>query len=115
VNKGKFNRLNIVGAGMDSSTKHGMFTANELYNNYPINVKYVINNSNSKPVKVDDLTDSNIDVADEPYMIPERYLNKKETYLYFNNGREINKYTSELNTNKKVLLNLNYNSRLFEI
>lgn len=115
VNKGKFNRLNIVGAGMDSSTKHGMFIANELYNNYPINVKYVVNNSNSKPVKVDDLTDSNIDVADEPYIIPERYLNKKETYLYLNNGREINKYTSELNTNKKVLLNLNYNSRLLEI
>lgn len=115
VNKGKFNRLNIVGAGMDSSTKHGMFIANELYNNYPINVKYVVNNSNSKPVKVDDLTDSNIDVADEPYIIPERYLDKKETYLYLNNGREINKYTSELNTNKKVLLNLNYNSRLLEI
>lgn len=115
VNKGKFNRLNIVGAGMDSSTKHGMFTANELYNNYPINVKYVVNNSNSKPVKVDDLTDSNIDVADEPYMIPERYLNKKETYLYLNNGREINKYTQVLNTGKKVLLNLNYNSRLLEI
>lgn len=115
VNKNKFNRLNIVGAGMDSSTKHGMFTANELYNNYPINVKYVVNNSNSKPVKVDDLTDSNIDVVDEPYIIPERYLNTNERYLYLNNGREINKYTQVLNTCKKVLLNLNYNSRLLEI
>lgn len=115
VNKNKFNRLNIVGAGMDSATKHGMFIANELYNNYPINVKYVIDNNNKKPEKITDLTDQNIDVADEPFIIPERYSDAKEAYIYLNNGKEINKYKYELNTGKKVLLNLNYNSRLFEI
>lgn len=115
VNKNKFNRLNIVGAGMDSATKHGMFIANELYNNYPINVKYVIDNNNKKPEKITDLTDQNIDVADEPFIIPERYSDAKESYIYLNNGKEINKYKYELNTGKKVLLNLNYNSRLFEI
>ncbi len=115
VNKNKFNRLNIVGAGMDSATKHGMFIANELYNNYPINVKYVIDNNNKKPEKITDLTDQNIDVADEPFIIPERYSDTKEAYIYLNNGKEINKYKYELNTGKKVLLNLNYNSRLFEI
>lgn len=115
VNKNKFNRLNIVGDGMDSATKHGMFIANELYNNYPINVKYVIDNNNKKPEKITDLTDQNIDVADEPFIIPERYSDAKEAYIYLNNGKEINKYKYELNTGKKVLLNLNYNSRLFEI
>lgn len=115
VNKNKFNRLNIVGAGMDSATTHGMFIANELYNNYPINVKYVIDNNNKKPEKITDLTDQNIDVADEPFIIPERYSDAKEAYIYLNNGKEINKYKYELNTGKKVLLNLNYNSRLFEI
>ena len=118
VNKNKFNRLNIVGSNDNNnqSLKHGMFIANELYNNYPINVTYVVDDSiNSKPVKVEDLNDPSIDVANEPYIIPERYLNKKETYLYLNNGREINKYTSELNTNNKVLLNLNYDSSLLEI
>lgn len=115
VNKNKFNRLNIVGAGMDSATKHGMFIANELYNNYPINVKYVIDNNNKKSEKITDLTDQNIDVADEPFIIPERYSDAKESYIYLNNGKEINKYKYELNTGKKVLLNLNYNSRLFEI
>ena len=115
VNKNKFNRLNIVCAGMDSATKHGMFIANELYNNYPINVKYVIDNNNKKPEKITDLTDQNIDVADEPFIIPERYSDSKESYIYLNNGKEINKYKYELNTGKKVLLNLNYNSRLFEI
>lgn len=115
VNKNKFNRLNIVGAGMDSATKHGMFIANELYNNYPINVKYVIDNNNKKPEKITDLTDQNIDVDDEPFIIPERYSDAKESYIYLNNGKEINKYKYELNTGKKVLLNLNYNSRLFEI
>lgn len=115
VNKNKFNRLNIVGAGMDSATTHGMFIANELYNNYPINVKYVIDNNNKKPEKITDLTDQNIDVADEPFIIPERYSDAKEAYIYLNNGKEINKYKYELNTGKNVLLNLNYNSRLFEI
>ncbi|MDY4737728.1 hypothetical protein [Terrisporobacter sp.] len=118
MNKNKFNRLNIVGSSDNNnqSLKHGMFIANELYNNYPINVTYVVDDSiNSKPVKVEDLNDPSIDVANEPYIIPERYLNKKETYLYLNNGREINKYTSELNTNNKVLLNLNYDSSLLEI
>ena len=115
VNKNNFNRLNIVGAGMDSATTHGMFIANELYNNYPINVKYVIDNNNKKPEKITDLTDQNIDVADEPFIIPERYSDAKEAYIYLNNGKEINKYKYELNTGKKVLLNLNYNSRLFEI
>ncbi len=115
VNKNKFNRLNIVGAGMDSATKHGMFIANELYNNYPINVKYVIDNNNKKPEKITDLTDQNIDVADEPFIIPERYSDAKESYIYLNNGKEINKYKYELNTGKKVLLNLNSSSHLLEI
>lgn len=115
VNKCKFNKLNIVGAGMNTSTKHGMFVANELYNNYPINVKYVINNSNSKPTKVDDLTDSSIDVVDEAYVIPERYLNEEEIQLYLNNGKEINKYKQLLNTSKKVLLSLKNNNKLFTI
>ena len=40
-----------------------------------------------------DLNDPSIDVANEPYIIPERYLNTEETHLYLNNGRELNKYT----------------------
>ena len=118
VNKSKFNRLNIVGSrnNKDHSIKHGMFMANELYNNYPINVTYVVDSINSKPVKVEDLNDPSIDVADEPFIIPERYLNTEETHLYLNNGREINKYTQKLNTNKgEVLLNLNSSSHLLEI
>ena len=117
VNKSKFNRLNIVGSrnNKDHSIKHGMFMANELYNNYPINVTYVVDSINSKPVKVEDLNDPSIDVADEPFIIPKRYLNTEETHLYLNNGREINKYTQKLNTNKKVLLKLNYSSHLLEI
>ena len=118
VNKSKFNRLNIVGSrnNKDHSIKHGMFMANELYNNYPINVTYVVDSINSKPVKVEDLNDPSIDVADEPFIIPKRYLNTEETHLYLNNGREINKYTQKLNTNKgEVLLNLNSSSHLLEI
>ena len=118
VNKSKFNRLNIVGSrnNKDHSIKHGMFIANELYNNYPINVTYVVDSINSKPVKVEDLNDPSIDVADEPFIIPKRYLNTEETHLYLNNGREINKYTQKLNTNKgEVLLNLNSSSHLLEI
>ena len=117
VNKNKFNRLNIVGNSdnNDQSVKHGMFIANELYNNYPINVTYVVDSSNSKPVKVEHLNDPSIDVADEQYIIPERYLNTEETHLYLNNGRELNKYTQKLNTNKEVLLKLNYSSHLLEI
>lgn len=116
VNKDKFNRLNIVGnSGNNNQSIKGMFIANELYNNYPINVTYVVDSINSKPVKVEHLNDPSIDVADEQYIIPERYLNTEETHLYLNNGRELNKYTQKLNTNKKVLLNLNYNSRLLEI
>lgn len=118
VNKSKFNRLNIVGSrnNKDHSIKHGMFMANELYNNYSINVTYVVDSINSKPVKVEDLNDPSIDVADEPFIIPERYLNTEETHLYLNNGREINKYTQKLNTNKgEVLLNLNSSSHLLEI
>lgn len=118
VNKSKFNRLNIVGSrnNKDHSIKHGMFMANELYNNYPINVTYVVDSINSKPVKVEDLNDPSIDVADEPFIIPERYLNTEETHLYLNDGREINKYTQKLNTNKgEVLLNLNSSSHLLEI
>ena len=116
VNKSKFNRLNIVDSSDNNNQSiKGMFIANELYNNYPINVKYVIDNNNKKPEKITDLTDQNIDVADEPFIIPERYSDAKEAYIYLNNGKEINKYKYELNTDKKVLLNLNYNSRLFEI
>lgn len=118
VNKSKFNRLNIVGSrnNKDHSIKHGMFMANELYNNYPINVTYVVDSINSKPVKVEDLNDPSIDVADEPFIIPKRYLNTEETHLYLNNGREINKYTQKFNTNKgEVLLNLNSSSHLLEI
>lgn len=118
VNKSKFNRLNIVGSrnNKDHSIKHGMFIANELYNNYPINVTYVVDSINSKPVKVEDLNDPSIDVADEPFIIPKRYLNTEETHLYLNNGREINKYTQKFNTNKgEVLLNLNSSSHLLEI
>ena len=116
VNKSKFNRLNIVDSSDNNNQSiKGMFIANELYNNYPINVTYVVDSINSKPVKVEHLNDPSIDVADEQYIIPERYLNTEETHLYLNNGRELNKYTQKLNTNKKVLLNLNYNSRLLEI
>ena len=94
MNKNKFNRLNIVGSSDNNqSLKHGMFIANELYNNYPINVTYVVDSINSKPVKVEHLNDPSIDVADEQYIIPERYLNTEETHLYLNNGRELNKYT----------------------
>lgn len=116
INKNKFNRLNIVDSSDNNNQSiKGMFIANELYNNYPINVTYVVDSSNSKPVKVEDLNDPNIDVADEPYIIPERYLNTEETHLYLNNGRELNKYTQKLNTNKEVLLKLNYSSHLLEI
>ena len=116
VNKSKFNRLNIVDSSDNNNQSiKGMFIANELYNNYPINVTYVVDSINSKPVKVEDLNDPSIDVADEPYIIPERYLNTEETHLYLNNGRELNKYTQKLNTNKKVLLKLNYSSHLLEI
>ena len=116
VNKSKFNRLNIVDSSDNNNQSiKGMFIANELYNNYPINVTYVVDSINSKPVKVEDLNDPSIDVADESYIIPERYLNTEETHLYLNNGRELNKYTQKLNTNKKVLLKLNYSSHLLEI
>lgn len=115
INKNKFNRLNIVDSSDNNQSIKGMFIANELYNNYPINITYVVDSSNSKPVKVEDLNDPNIDVADEPYIIPERYLNTEETHLYLNNGRELNKYTQKLNTNKEVLLKLNYSSHLLEI
>lgn len=116
VNKSKFNRLNIVDSSDNNNQSiKGMFIANELYNNYPINVTYVVDSINSKPVKVEHLNDPSIDVADEQYIIPERYLNTEETHLYLNNGRELNKYTQKLNTNKEVLLKLNYNSHLLEI
>ena len=116
VNKSKFNRLNIVDGSDNNQSIKGMFIANELYNNYPINVTYVVDSSNSKPVKVEDLNDPSIDVADEPFIIPERYLNTEEAHLYLNNGRELNKYTQKLNTNKgEVLLNLNSSSHLLEI
>lgn len=116
VNKSKFNRLNIVDSSDNNNQSiKGMFIANELYNNYPINVTYVVDSSNSKPVKVEHLNDPSIDVADEQYIIPERYLNTGETHLYLNNGRELNKYTQKFNTNKEVLLKLNYSSQLLEI
>ena len=116
VNKSKFNRLNIVDSSDNNNQSiKGMFIANELYNNYPINVTYVVDSINSKPVKVEHLNDPSIDVADEQYIIPERYLNTEETHLYLNNGRELNKYTQKLNTNKEVLLKLNYSSHLLEI
>ena len=87
--------MNSVGSSDNNnqSLKHGMFIANELYNNYPINVTYVVDSSNSKPVKVEHLNDQSINVADEQYIITERYLNTEETHLYLNNGRELNKYT----------------------
>lgn len=118
VNKSKFNRLNIVGDGTNSFTQQGMFIANELYNNYSINVNYIVDISNNKPESLKDssLVDPSIDVADEPYIIPERYLDIGETYYsYLNNGKEIKKYnTSALNINKN-LLNLNYNSNSLKI
>lgn len=115
VNKNKFHKLNIVGAGASSKTKYGMFIANELYNDYPINITYVTGNSNTKPEKIEDLTDSYISVSDEPYIIPERYFVNKTIYSYLNNGKEINKYKTQLNTNTKILLSLKNNSRLFNI
>lgn len=114
VDKTKHNKLNIVGSETTRTLKNGMFIANELYNDYPVNINRITNITNDKPLKTN-TNDKDIFLINEHSNIPVKCNIKNETtYTYLNNGKEIHKYKHAI-TGNKSLLTLKGPNNLFDI